>query len=120
MTPAGHFQYSCKKMGFCRSCGLTYPEGHAFCPLDGTQLSEPDDPFLGKVVAGKYRVVSLIGEGGMGIVYAAQHVHVDRKVAVKVLPRELSRDREVKERFLREARAALATLPTFQTPVPLV
>lgn len=93
-------------MGFCPSCGLSYPEGHSFCPLDGTQLTAPEDPFLGKVVAGKYRVVSLIGEGGMGVVYAAQHVHVDRKVAVKVLPRELSQDREVKERFFREARAA--------------
>jgi serine/threonine-protein kinase len=93
-------------MAFCPSCGLVYPEGHSFCPLDGARLVVAEDPLMGTVLGGKYRVVERIGEGGMGCVYRAQHVHRDRLVAVKVLPSTMSRDEELKERFFREARAA--------------
>jgi predicted nucleic acid-binding Zn-ribbon protein len=92
-------------MPLCTTCGLVFPEG-SFCPLDGTRLVEPDDPLLGRVLAGRYRLVEKIGEGGMGVVYRAQHVHADRKVAIKVLPQDLAGSPELKERFLREAKAA--------------
>jgi serine/threonine protein kinase len=57
---------------------------------------------------GNYRALSLLGEGGMGSVYLAEHPDIGRKVAVKVLRVELSRDTQLLGRFLNEARAANA------------
>ena len=56
-------------------------------------------------MVGEYRVTGLIGEGGMGTVYAGIQPLIGKKVAIKVLKAELSRDPEVMERFLAEARA---------------
>jgi serine/threonine-protein kinase len=57
---------------------------------------------------GNYRAISLLGEGGMGAVYLAEHPDIGRKVAVKVLRSEYSRDAQLLGRFLNEARAANA------------
>jgi eukaryotic-like serine/threonine-protein kinase len=62
---------------------------------------------IGDVVAGKYRIEHVLGAGGMGVVYAALHIHLEQKVALKfVLPQVLAHELS-KERFLREARAAV-------------
>ena len=55
-----------------------------------------------------YRILSKIGAGGMGEVYAAQDTKLDRKVALKVLPLELATNRVRMERFIREAKSAAA------------
>jgi serine/threonine-protein kinase len=62
---------------------------------------------VGQVVAGKYRIDSVIGEGGMGYVVVAHHLQLDTKVAIKLLRAELASNAEAVERFAREARAAV-------------
>ena len=57
---------------------------------------------------GTYEIVAAIGEGGMGVVYRARDTRLDRLVAVKVLPRDVSDDPERRERFEREAKAVAA------------
>jgi serine/threonine-protein kinase len=65
------------------------------------------DVLVGQVVAGKYRIDSVIGEGGMGFVVVAYHLQLDTKVAIKLLRAELATSSEAVERFAREARAAV-------------
>jgi serine/threonine-protein kinase len=60
----------------------------------------------GDLLAGKYRVEAILGVGGMGIVVAAKHEQIDRRVAIKFIRPEALGNREAAERFLREARAA--------------
>jgi serine/threonine-protein kinase len=57
-------------------------------------------------LAGRYSLDRELGRGGMGIVYLAREVHLDRMVAIKLLPPEKSADPTLRERFLREARTA--------------
>ena len=68
--------------------------------------SVPEDALEGQVVAVRYRVIRKIGEGGMGAVYLAEHVTIEKKVALKVLLHEFARKQVIKERFLQEAKAA--------------
>src|SRR6187551_729785 len=54
----------------------------------------------------EYRIERLIGRGGMGGVYQAEHTHLGKRVALKVLPPEYTKDTAFRERFEREARLA--------------
>ena len=64
------------------------------------------DPLLRRVFEGKYRLDELLGGGGMGTVYRATHLLIDRPVAIKVLSQRFVGDTTAKQRFRREARAA--------------
>ncbi len=69
----------------------------------------PDDSAqrpIGATLAGKYEVRRLIGSGGMGAVYEGVHVEIGKRVAIKILDRDHSRNEEIAERFRREGRAA--------------
>src|ERR1700760_2678927 len=70
------------------------------------RTKKADDPALGKVIAGRYRLEARIGEGGMGIVYRARHVLIDRVVAVKLIRPDLRGETHLRAWMLREARAA--------------
>ena len=64
------------------------------------------DEYIGKVVAGRYRLETLLGEGGMGVVYRARHVLIDRVVALKLIRPDLRGETHLRAWMLREARAA--------------
>jgi len=68
----------------------------------------PDELFLAfqLALAGRYSIVRELGRGGMGVVYLAHEVHLDRLVAIKLLPPEKAERPQLRERFLREARLA--------------
>jgi serine/threonine protein kinase len=68
--------------------------------------SKPVDPMLNRVIAGRYRLEARIGEGGMGVVYRARHVLIDRIVAVKLIRPDLRGETHLRAWMLREARAA--------------
>src|SRR6266516_6234780 len=65
-----------------------------------------NDPMLGKVVAGRYRLEARLGEGGMGVVYRARHVLIERVVALKLIRPDLRGETHLRAWMLREARAA--------------
>jgi serine/threonine-protein kinase len=68
---------------------------------------EPDqDPLIGSVVGDKYKILRKIGEGGMGSVYLAEHLVIEKKFALKVLNGEMTRRSDLVARFLQEARSA--------------
>ncbi|MCU0621717.1 MAG: serine/threonine protein kinase, partial [Gemmatimonadales bacterium] len=63
-------------------------------------------PGLAEALSGRYRLERELGRGGMGVVYLARELNLDRAVALKVLPPDLATSPELRERFLREARTA--------------
>ena len=71
-----------------------------------TQKSSSADPMIGKVVAGRYRLEARLGEGGMGVVYRARHVLIERVVALKLIRPDLRGETHLRAWMLREARAA--------------
>ena len=94
----------------CPECGESYGTESRFCGVDGATLVPGEaDPsttrLLGRVVDGRYAIVSLLGEGGMGSVYKVNHTSLDRQFAMKVLKKGLAEDRKLAERFIREAKA---------------
>ncbi len=84
-------------------------------PLDGGRDAPAAHQSLREI--GDYRILREIGRGGMGVVYEAEQISLGRRVALKVLPRQVSSDRMIRERFRREARAAAKLHHTNIVPV---
>jgi serine/threonine protein kinase len=61
---------------------------------------------LGAILVGKYRIDAILGQGGMGVVARATHLHLSETVAIKFLRADIAGDDEANQRFLREAHAA--------------
>ncbi len=89
----------------CPQCGTAYGPEQRFCPVDGSPLRarSPHDPLIGQVIAERYHVTGLIGEGGMGRVYSAEHVRMGRRSALKVMSPALATTADAITRFNREA-----------------
>src|SRR5215470_1740761 len=68
-------------------------------------MNRPQDPLLGKVLADRFEMLDRIGEGGMGVVYRARQISVDRTVAIKVLNAQVAQDPQWVGRFINEAKA---------------
>jgi serine/threonine-protein kinase len=92
----------------CPTCGATYPLDFVVCPKDATSLDRPggdEDPLVGEVLAGSFMITGLLGEGGMGRVYEAEHVRLPRRFAVKVMLEQIATHPDAVARFEREAQA---------------
>jgi serine/threonine protein kinase len=109
-TPVGEEAVAVAKV--CPQCGGEYETGDRFCPKDGTPLRPKagDDPFIGRVIADRYLILARLGEGGMGRVYLAEHVKMNRQCAVKVMNAQLVNDQESLQRFAREASSSARIL----------
>jgi serine/threonine-protein kinase len=69
-------------------------------------LRHGQDPLLGQVLDGRYKIEKLLGEGGMGIVYKGVHTTLGKSLAIKVLRPEVSKNEEILQRFRQEAQSA--------------
>jgi len=88
---------------FCFACGADQTGGGAAttsAELAGLQVR------LQRVVEGKYKIERMVGKGGMGAVFLAHDLTLDREVAIKVLPPDISQDPKVIQRFQQEAKTA--------------
>jgi serine/threonine protein kinase/tetratricopeptide (TPR) repeat protein len=77
-------------------------------PAHNSSHHDSHELISGEVIAGRFRIVRLLGKGGMGEVHEAEDIKLRRRVALKFLPGALSADQQALERFEREARAASA------------
>ncbi|HHH27832.1 MAG TPA: serine/threonine protein kinase [Polyangiaceae bacterium] len=99
----------------CPHCQAELPDDSAFCTSCGNRLQTqaghgvpaPDDGTLapGQIVDGKYRVVRVLGEGGMGIVYLAESIHTDVEVVIKAVRPEFAHRADIRQRTLDEGKA---------------
>src|SRR5580698_2127658 len=89
----------------CTGCNHAYADNALFCPNCGRPKVREvtSDPLLGKLLGERFQVQELIGQGASGTIYRAEHITLRRRVAIKVLHTELSRDDLAVERFRREA-----------------
>jgi len=97
----------------CPKCAESLAAGLRFCGrcgrllegLDPAELAAPEDPWLGRVVDGRYRVQARLGVGGMGIVYRVEHLHLGKTAAMKVLSPDTAAKPEMVRRFRLEAQS---------------
>lgn len=94
----------------CPRCQQHYPPDAVRCPRDGATLvagaASSLRQLVGRLIDERYRVLSEIGEGGMGVVFRGIHAFTQRPVAIKVLRAEFAADSESVARFLQEAQSA--------------
>ena len=91
----------------CPTCGLELAGTNAICVCDTSVIpSLTKDNMIGSTLAGYYKIQEVIGRGGMGIVYKAKDMFMDRVIAIKMLHAHLVADPQSLQRFQQEAKAA--------------
>ncbi len=91
----------------CLTCKKEYSNEVMVCPDDGSQLAPlAKDALVGTVFADKYEILSVLGSGGMSVIYKARHKYMERICAVKLLHPFLLSDSSMFQRFQYEAKAA--------------
>ena len=97
-------------MKSCWKCGSSVPDTYRYCLACGADVDAgPNgvkDPWIGRAIAGKYRLEEVIGSGAMGTIYKAEQTTLGKQMVIKLLHRHLLGDPELVQRFQREARAA--------------
>jgi serine/threonine protein kinase len=93
-------------MKTCPVCDTPYNDQHISCPTDGAMLITSRELAPGNIVRNKYRIVRKIGQGGMGVVYLAEHILLGGQIALKFLGSDLSHNPQFIRRFRQEARVA--------------
>ena len=88
---------------FCSNCGTPSGELAHVCPPDATNDLRQR---LARTLTGRYEIIRVLGRGGMAVVFLAQDLALERQVAIKVLPPELSHDPRLIPRFQQEAKTA--------------
>ena len=73
---------------------------------EGATSTFVQDRFMGMLIDDRYKIESRLGQGGMGVVYAARHIMIDKPVAIKILRHEYCQNESLTQRFMREAQAA--------------
>lgn len=93
---------------FCDNCGVPLNKFNAPTLEEANTIQAPasGDPLIGRILDGKYKVLTRLGGGGIGVVYRAEQLHTGADVAIKVLHAQFVTDASFLERFRREARAA--------------
>ncbi len=89
----------------CTFCGTPHPMDANACPETGNAIT-PHHKLVGSTLENKYYIEGLLGEGGMGVVYAAEHKLIGRKLALKMLFPEIAGNKELVERLYNEAKTA--------------
>jgi eukaryotic-like serine/threonine-protein kinase len=89
----------------CPQCNREFDDKTRFCQDDGTVLRPrtQSDNLIGQIIDGRFHILRLIGQGGMGHVYLAEHVRMGRRCAIKMMNRSMSHDVDAVARFSREA-----------------
>ncbi len=96
-------------MRTCPTCAARYEAPAQYCQVDGAALivdGPPTDPYLGKKILEQFRLERVVGSGGMGVVYEGLDEGLGRRVAVKILHRDLVTNKDIVQRFHREAQIA--------------
>ena len=93
-------------MKTCPQCKMRYPNEAVFCFIDGRDLIVLKDKRIGTMIAGRYQIEEVIGEGGMATVYRATQSLTDRSCAIKIMNPTFAKEATVRERFRREAKNA--------------
>ncbi len=97
-------EFSCQKCGVIVEADSEFGGDLVQCPKCDATIMVPMDEVGNGMVLGGYKVLHKLGTGGMGDVYLAEHATMQRRVALKVLPPAMTRDRKAAERFLQEVR----------------
>ena len=95
-------------MRVCSKCLEHFEDEHDNCPTDGKPLLDlvTNDPRVGETIVDRFLLLELLGKGGMGAVYRAYQLSMQREVAMKVLLSAVADDDSSVQRFIREARSA--------------